>query len=225
MSRRVGGVGGMSGAGDGDPGSLQRSRAEQSKTAGHSVGRCAHCPSAPQRRVKPLEILQGKWLGHPLHPAVVHVPLALWIAAAALDILIMRDVAVAVLTRLSLYCVIGGMLGALVAVPTGIAEWVPIKKDKPAWTLALYHLVLNVVVVMLFAVNLVLRLQRFDERDGITPSILATSVIGALLLMASGYIGSLMVFDHGVSVGRLSKKKWRTIAARAESRLPDEKES
>ena len=27
--------------------------------------------------VKLVDILQGKWLGHPLHPAVVHLPLGL----------------------------------------------------------------------------------------------------------------------------------------------------
>ena len=27
------------------------------------------------------DLLQGKWLGHPLHPALVHVPTGLWPAA------------------------------------------------------------------------------------------------------------------------------------------------
>jgi hypothetical protein len=40
-------------------------------------------------------------------------------------------------------------------------------------------------------------------------------------VLISGYIGSLMVFDHGVSVGRQSKNKWRAIAERAGSRLPE----
>lgn len=180
--------------------------------------------TAPARpAVKLLDILQGKWLGHPLHPAVVHVPLALWIVAAVCDVLIYRDIAVSVLTRLSLYCVAGGLLGALVAVPTGIAEWVPIKKEKPAWKLALYHMLLNVAAVALFVVNFVWRLRELEVGDGISKAVLVTSVVGAVVLVASGYIGSLMAYDHGVSVARLSKKKWRAVAARAGSRLPEEK--
>src|SRR5688572_10690449 len=33
------------------------------------------------------EFLQGKWLGHPLHAALVHLPMALWPAAAVFDVL------------------------------------------------------------------------------------------------------------------------------------------
>jgi uncharacterized membrane protein len=173
--------------------------------------------------VKLLDVLQGKWLGHPLHPAVVHVPLALWIVAAVCDILVFREVAVTVLTRLSLYCVVGGLLGAVIAVPTGIAEWVPIKKEKPAWKLALYHMLLNVAAAALFVANLILRLRELGTADALSKSVLITSVTGAVLLVASGYIGSLMAYDHGISVARLSKKKWRAVAAEAGSRLPEEK--
>ena len=31
-------------------------------------------------------ILQGKWLGHPLHPALVHLPTGLWPAALIFDL-------------------------------------------------------------------------------------------------------------------------------------------
>ena len=38
--------------------------------------------------MKLLEILQGKWLGHPLHPAIVHVPIGLWTVACQLDVIV-----------------------------------------------------------------------------------------------------------------------------------------
>jgi uncharacterized membrane protein len=173
--------------------------------------------------VKLFDFLQGKWLGHPLHPALVHVPLGLWLLAAVFDVLIVLNIGVTVLTRLSFYCVIGGLLGAFAAVPTGVADWAPIKKEKPAWRLGLCHMLLNLVAIFIWAANFGLRLDALDEPVSVTRPILITSLTGAGLLLASGYIGSLMVFDRGVSVARLSKKKWRAIAARAGSRLPDEK--
>ena len=173
--------------------------------------------------MKLFDFLQGKWLGHPLHPALVHVPIALWLMAAIFDVLIVLNLGVAVLTHLSFYCVIGGLLGAFAAVPTGVADWAPIKKEKPAWRLGLYHMMLNLVAIFIWAANFGLRLTALDKQAGITGPILITSLLGAGLLLVSGYIGSLMVFDHGVSVGRLSKKKWRAIADRAGSRLPEEK--
>jgi uncharacterized membrane protein len=33
------------------------------------------------------DFFQGKWLGHPLHPAIVHVPTGLWPAALVFDLL------------------------------------------------------------------------------------------------------------------------------------------
>lgn len=184
---------------------------------------CRHHPRGRHRIVKLFDFLQGKWLGHPLHPALVHVPIGLWLLAAIFDVLIVLSVGAPVLTRLSFYCVIGGLLGAFAAVPTGIADWAPIKRDNPAWRLGFYHMMLNLVAIFLWALNFGLRLAALDQPSSVNAPILITSLLGAALLIASGYIGSLMVFDHGVGVGRLSKKKWRATASRAGSRLPEEK--
>lgn len=173
--------------------------------------------------VKLFDFLQGKWLKHPLHPALVHVPLGLWLMAAISDVLIAMNIGATVLPHLAFYCVIGGLIAAFAAVPTGVADWAPIKKEKPAWRLGLYHMMLNLVAIFIWAANFGLRLNAFDKQIGMTAPILVTSLLGAGLLLVSGYIGSLMVFDHGTGVGRLSKKKWRMIAERAGSRLPEEK--
>lgn len=39
------------------------------------------------------DFLQGKWLGHPLHPLLVHLPTALWPAALVFDILSIAGIA------------------------------------------------------------------------------------------------------------------------------------
>ena len=197
--------------------------AEQKKHSRHSLSGTAEFPVWPKHRVKLFDFLQGKWLGHPLHPAVVHVPLALWLMAAVFDVFMFFKIGVPVLTRLSFYCVMVGLVGAFASVPTGVADWAPIKKEKPAWRLGLYHMMLNLVAIFIWAANFGLRLNALDKQSGVTGPILATSLLGAGLLLVSGYIGGLMVFDQGVGIGRLSKKKWRAIAERAGSRLPEEK--
>ncbi len=173
--------------------------------------------------VKLLEILQGKWLGHPLHPAIVHLPVGAWSMVAVLDIVGWSRPANSTLAYLGVYGVAVGLASALAAVPTGAADWAPIKKEKPAWKLGLYHLALNLLAAVVWAANLGLRWQALDTAQPITAAVLVTSVTGALLVLLSGYIGSLMVFDHGVSVARQSKKKWRRIAERAGSHLPEAK--
>ena len=172
--------------------------------------------------MKPIEILQGKWLGHSLHAAIVHLPLALWIGAAMIDILFLLGVTAAGLVHLALYAVVLGFAGALLAIPTGIADWWPIKPEKPARKLGLAHMLLNAGASAGFAVNLFLRAKALDDPLPITAAVAASSGLGALLLLVSGYIGSLMTFDQGTSVARHSKKKWRKLAAESRGNLPPE---
>ena len=166
------------------------------------------------------EFLQGKWLGHPLHSAIVHVPVGSWIAACLLDIAHQADWLGQEAGVLALVCVGVGLLGALLAVAPGIADWSQIKKEKPAWKLGLYHMLLNIVAVIVWGINFA---QRLNTETFFNSAILLTSVIGAALVFFSGYLGSLMVFDQGTAVARESKKEWRQIAQRGGSRVPEEK--
>lgn len=172
--------------------------------------------------VKLTDFLQGKWLGHPLHPAIVHLPIGAWVLAGALDLIGWAGEDNAMLGRLALWCVAFGLFGALLAVPPGIADWAPIKKEKPAWKLGLYHMALNLIAAIVWAVNIGLRFEGRDDPGRITTSILATSMMGTLLVLVGGYLGKLLVFDQGVSVARQSKKKWRQIAERGGARVPPE---
>lgn len=173
--------------------------------------------------MKPIEILQGKWLGHPLHPALVHVPIGLWIVALVLDLVNRNHTTAGSSEYLALYCVIGGLLGALAAVPTGAADWAPIKKEKPAWKLGLYHMALNLLAAIVWAANLGLRWKALPTDDPVTAAVILTSAVGTALILISGYIGSRMVFAYGVSVARHGKKKLRRRAERAGARVPAEK--
>ncbi|PTY06232.1 hypothetical protein DB347_12350 [Opitutaceae bacterium EW11] len=166
------------------------------------------------------DILQGKWLHHPVHAAVVHLPLGLWLGACVLDILIRAGLDEPVFADLSA-CAVGlGLLGAAIAAPTGIADWSSIKRGKPAWTLGLYHMLLNIAATLVWAANLWLRLRTIDDADPVTLPVLVLSILGGLLLLVSGYLGSLLTFDRGVSVARLSKARWRAEAERGGARLP-----
>lgn len=173
--------------------------------------------------MKLLDILQGKWLGHPLHPALVHIPIGAWITAAIIDLVERHQTSAGPAEHVALYCVIAGLAGALLAVPTGIADWTPIKKEKPAWKLGLYHLGLNLLAAVIWAANLGLRWKALSTTEPVNSAVLTTALVGAALVIVSGYIGALMVFDQGVSVARQSKKKWREIAQRGGARVPESK--
>jgi uncharacterized membrane protein len=166
-----------------------------------------------------IEFLQGNWLKHPLHPALVHIPTALWPAALVFDLL-SRFRGENVFVQLAYYAIVLGLIGALLAIPTGFADWTDIRREKPAWKLGLYHLILNVVVSILWAINWGLRVGSFQTASSVQPSLVGLSILATLLLFVSGYLGGRMIYAYGINVARLSKKKWRKIAEEGGAAVP-----
>lgn len=169
-----------------------------------------------------LVFLKGKWLGHPLHPIVAHIPMAMWPGALILDLLSQWQIGGNAIVRLSFYAIVFGLAASLLAVPAGLMDWSGIKKEKPAWKIGLYHMILNLIVALLFAVNLGFRTSTFRNATTVAGAPLALSAIGTGLLVVSAYLGGMMVYSYGISVARMSKKKWRKIAQAGGANLPPE---
>jgi uncharacterized membrane protein len=169
-----------------------------------------------------LNFLKGTWLGHPLHPILVHVPMAMWPGALIFDLLSQWEIGGNGMVRLSFYAIVFGLVASLLAVPTGVVDWSGVKKEKPAWKIGLYHMILNLVVALLFAINLGLRAQTFREATRVAGTPLLLSIIGTALLIGSAYLGGRLVYEYGISVARMSKDKWRKIAEISGANLPPE---
>jgi len=169
-----------------------------------------------------LNFLKGKWLGHPLHPILVHVPMAMWPGALIFDLLSKWQIGGNAMVRLSFYAIAFGLIASVLAVTTGLIDWTGIKKEKPAWKIGLYHMILNLVVALLFAINLGLRMQNFRDASTIAGAPLLLSVVGTVLLIGSAYLGGMMTYHYGISVARMSKDKWRKIAEAGGANVPPE---
>jgi uncharacterized membrane protein len=167
--------------------------------------------------------LLGKWLGHPLHPAIVHVPIALWVGSLVMDLLTLFGVGGNALVRTSFAALVIGLLSTALVIPAGIAEWTQIKREKPAWKLALYHMLLNVVVTLLLVGSVLLRVGDQMRMEQVPLVAFTLNFFANIVLGVSGYIGGRMVYDKGIAVARMSKKRWRGIAAAGNANLPPEK--
>jgi uncharacterized membrane protein len=165
------------------------------------------------------DLLQGKWLGHPLHPALVHVPTGLFPAALLFDLIASAGGEADVLGRCAFWSIGVGLVAALAVAPTGLADWWDIKRGKPAYRLGLIHMSINVAVFAAMAASFYLRWRRGVPWAPSGVAIVA-NVLGNLMLAVSGYLGGRMVFDRGAGVGRLSKKKWERFARAGHARLP-----
>jgi uncharacterized membrane protein len=154
----------------------------------------------------------------PYHSIVVHIPLGAWTFSFLFDLLAWSGVGGNSMVRLSFFAIVIGLAVALIAIPTGVLDWGGVKREKPAWKLGLFHL----VVTILFAINLGLRLPNW--RDASEPEILPLilSAVGTVLLLISAWIGGRMIYEYGVGVARGSKEKWRRIAEKSEANVPAE---
>ena len=137
---------------------------------------------------------------HPIHPMVVHFPIALLITSVVFDFLAMRWRHKS-FQDAGFYTLIAGLLGAAVAVLTGaMAEEVAEDKGIPESVLEI-HEALGYATLLFFIGLLALRLlMRWKLIKEIPALYLAMGVAGIMILSAAGYFGGSLVYDFGAGV-------------------------
>lgn len=146
--------------------------------------------------------LQGKPFRHPLHPALVHFPIGLFLLSLALDILsyVWNDEAIN-LVRASFYAMSLGFGIGILAILVGLVDRSDIRLDHPARKTVNIHMTLNLIAMGLYGLNLLLRARQPDANPASLVTLLL-SVIGVAIILVSGYLGGTMVYDNGIGVGR-----------------------
>lgn len=139
------------------------------------------------RRVLPPgveEMLQGGPLGHPLHPALVAVPIGAWTSATVLD-LVGEKSAARKLTA----------LGCLTAVPTaaaGAADWASTAGAQRRT--GFVHAAVNDAALMTYLLSWRARRRGHWLRG------MMLSLVGGGLLGAGGWLGGHLAYSQGVGV-------------------------
>lgn len=137
---------------------------------------------------------------HPLHPALVHFPVACWTLATLADgagLLwpgALPEACAAAL--LAIGCAVG-----LLAALAGFAELLKLPPEHPAARDANRHMVLALCAWSLYAASLWLRID--PDRRLLLPvggTALALGGFGFLALLAAGWMGGKLVYGHGVGV-------------------------
>jgi nitrite reductase/ring-hydroxylating ferredoxin subunit/uncharacterized membrane protein len=140
-------------------------------------------------RITPLrDLLNGRWLGHPLHPAATDIPIGALLVVVVLDLVGQGGAA-----DVALVLTIVFMLAAAV---TGLADYAD--TDGTARERATVHATLMVVALVLLVVSAVLRAGAPADRT--LP--IALSIVGFLIVTASAYIGGDIVYVFGNMVSR-----------------------
>jgi uncharacterized membrane protein len=134
--------------------------------------------------------------GRPLHPMLVHVPVALYPASLLFDGLSHRAGDGSVYVKGAFVLLLCGLLGSAPAALAGFADFLLIPAGTRAWRLAAAHLSTQLVAAAVFLVDVLLRRRDLD---------LSVTPIGPVLLSAAGValvgfgaaLGHELVFRHG----------------------------
>lgn len=135
--------------------------------------------------------------GHPLHPALVHFPLAFLIGAFGFD-LAGQLLAQPALWTTGAYLAAAGVVTALLAALPGFLDYfLTVPPDSSAKRRATLHMIVNLAAVALFAAAWLLR-GSVSAEPGTT--VLLAEGLGTLLLAVGGYQGGVLVTRNQIGV-------------------------
>lgn len=137
------------------------------------------------------DALHGKFLGHPLHPVLVEIPIGAWMTVGALDLLEMFGVKG--LEKGSNAVLVVGLLGSGAAIAAGWTDWHKLRGLPKR--IGVTHGLMNEAAQAVYLLSLLARL-RGRRRLG---RILALGGLG--MIGVSAYLGGHLVYKHHVGVG------------------------
>ncbi len=139
-----------------------------------------------------------KLLGHPLHPAIVHFPVAGWTSAVVTDVLFLV-IRAPLWWQISLWLLIVGTITALGAMTAGFADLISLPAG-PAQKKALRHMYVMSTAWTVYLIDVLIRFLASGSLP--TPALawagLALSVVGFLTLLVGTHFGAQLVYDLGV---------------------------
>lgn len=134
--------------------------------------------------------------GHPLHPMLIHFPVAALLGLVATDLafIVSNDNFWA---RASLWLAGVGALGGWISGMAGLVDLTTVARIRRLVT-AWCHAVLAVMLLSLATLNWLLRIDGPEAQ--ILPWGLCISLLTALLIAITGILGGQLVYEHAVGV-------------------------
>ncbi len=138
---------------------------------------------------------RARLLGHPVHQMLIVFPLGLLATAVVFDLIALFSGG-AQWWLVSYWMMAAGIVGALVAAPFGLIDWLSIPRNTRARRIGLIHGAGNGVVAVLFLVSWLLRDQGLPA-----PALaLVLSFAAAMISLVTAWLGGELVSRLGVGV-------------------------
>ena len=137
------------------------------------------------------DLLNGRWLGHPLHAVLTDAPIGILFLVIVFDVLSMGEAAG--------WALVVGILAMLAAALAGYADYAD--TDGKARQRATLHSTLMLVALLGYLVSLWIRVP-IDASPGPPAGAVVVSVVSFLILAAGAFVGGDVVYVLGNMVNR-----------------------
>lgn len=143
------------------------------------------------------DVLHGVPTGHPLHPALVALPLGSWVSASVLDALPFTGPAAPAL-------ILTGLAGSLPAAAAGLTDWSDMHEQQQR--VGLVHSAFNTVAIACYTTSLVKRARgRHLHGKG-------WALAGLVAVGVGGYIGGHLTYRQAGGVNHIEDVPHRVAA-------------
>ncbi len=136
---------------------------------------------------------------HPLHPALVPLPIGCFFLAFVADVLYASTKNV-FWYDVAFFALAVGIVTALCAAVLGFIDFFGVKMSMAGWRLAKWHMGLNLTAVVLYTVGCLIRRDHAAAGTERWPLAFALEVVPFLILGVSGWLGGKMSYEHKVGV-------------------------
>jgi uncharacterized membrane protein len=138
---------------------------------------------------------------HPIHPMLAVFPIGLWTFSLACDLIRLAGGSAEIWTTVAFITLVGGLIGALCAAIPGAIDLLYYKGGAPpVKKTALTHMAINLIAVVLYAINVWLRASGPSPMDPGMSAPMLLSIVGVALIAIAGWLGGQMVHVYGVGV-------------------------
>ena len=137
--------------------------------------------------------------GHPIHPMLVHFPIALWTVAAGAYVASLVGVT-GPFDMIAKFANGGGLIMAMPAMLAGALELRTIASQSVAMRVATWHMMAMATAWFCFLAALVLSISTELDHSTARIAAAACAVAGFPLMGLGGWYGGRLVYEHGVAV-------------------------
>jgi uncharacterized membrane protein len=136
-------------------------------------------------------------MGHPIHPMLVVFPLGLFITAVVFDLVYLvsgNDT----FSQVGFWNITAGAIGAILAAAAGLLDWTGIPSSTRAKRLGLWHGGLNALVLVLFLLCWIVRLNEAGHTLG--GGLFVVEIIAIAIGGTAAWMGGELVDRLGIGV-------------------------